>query len=46
MYMSSATGREPVMAAPTAAPMIAGSAMGVSTTRFSPNISSRPLVTP
>ena len=45
-YMISATGRRPVIAAPMAAPTMAGSEIGVSMTRVSPKASSRPLVTP
>ena len=43
--MSSATGRRPLQAAPTAAPMNADSESGVSMTR-SPYLTERPLVTP
>ena len=42
--MISATGRSPVIAAPIAAPRIACSEIGVSTTRVGPNSSSRPTV--
>jgi hypothetical protein len=42
----SATGRIPHRAAPTAAPMIASSAIGVSRIRSAPNRSSIPVVTP
>ena len=38
-------GRRPDRAAPTASPAKPISVMGVSTTRFSPNLSSRPFVT-
>ena len=41
---TSTTGRMPVIAAPTPAPTMLGSAMGVSMTRFDPNSSSRPRV--
>ena len=41
----SATGRRPIIAAPTAAPTIAVSEIGVSMTRSSPNRASRPSVT-
>ena len=44
--MISATGRRPASAAPAAAPTIADSEMGVSSTRPSPNFGSSPLVTP
>ena len=43
--MISTIGRRPIMAAPSAAPSIAVSEMGVSNTR-SPNSSVRPRVTP
>jgi hypothetical protein len=42
--MISATGRNPVMAAPATSPTIACSEMGVSRTRRGPNRSSRPAV--
>ncbi len=45
MNCISATGRMPIMAAPTAAPTMADSAIGVSMTRSAPNSSSRPSVT-
>ena len=45
MNCISATGRIPIMAAPTAAPTIAVSEIGVSTTRSSPNSPMRPSVT-
>ena len=45
-YISSATGRRPVMAAPTAVPTMAGSLMGVSSIRSGPNSAMRSLVTP
>ena len=41
---TSTTGRMPVIAAPTPAPTMLGSAMGVSMTRFGPNSPRRPLV--
>src|SRR2546423_223927 len=44
--MSSATGRSPVAAAPTAAPMNPDSEIGVSSTRSRPYFLTRPLVTP
>ena len=44
--MISATGWMPTRAAPTAAPMIACSEIGVERTRWSPNFVDRPLVTP
>ena len=44
-YMNSATGRQPVTAAPTAAPPMAASEMGVSMMRSTPHFSSRPAVT-
>src|SRR5258708_28783833 len=40
--MMSTTGRRPVMAAPTATPVNPASEIGVSTTRFAPNSSTRP----
>src|SRR3990172_8468612 len=40
--MMSTTGRRPVMAAPTASPVIPASEMGVSITRSVPNSSTRP----
>ena len=43
--ISSTTGRSPTIAAPTPIPTIVFSEIGVSRTRFSPNSSSRPLVT-
>ena len=43
--MSSTTGRSPIIAAPTPAPTIVFSEIGVSRTRFSPNSSSSPSVT-
>ena len=43
---SSTTGRSPHRAAPTPAPTIAISEIGVSRTRSRPNRSSRPVVTP
>ncbi len=43
--MISATGLMPVIAAPTATPMMADSEMGVSRTLSSPNSSARPFVT-
>ena len=43
--MISTTGRSPIIAAPTPAPTIVFSEIGVSRTRFSPNSSSRPAVT-
>ena len=43
--MNSITGRRPVIAAPTAMPVKPDSVMGLSITRLSPKISSRPLVT-
>lgn len=46
IYISSATGRSPVIAAPTAVPTMAGSEIGVSITRSAPNVSINPLVTP
>ena len=46
MNMSSATGRRPVVAAPTAAPMKPLSVMGVSRTRSRPKMGMSPLVTP
>src|SRR3972149_6367705 len=45
-YMISATGRSPAMAAPTAAPPIVASEIGVSRTRSSPNSSNKPRVAP
>ncbi len=42
--MNSMTGRRPHMAAPIPTPAKPVSVMGVSTTRFSPNWSSRPSV--
>ena len=45
-YISSATGRSPVSAAPMAAPMMAVSTIGVFRTRSGPNSSSRPRVSP
>ena len=45
MYMISATGLRPIIAAPMAAPTIAISEMGVSLTLSGPNSSRRPLVT-
>ncbi len=45
MNCISATGRIPIMAAPTAAPTMAVSAIGVSMTRSSPNSAMRPSVT-
>ena len=45
MNISSATGRSPPVAAPTAAPMNADSEIGVSSTRPG-NLRYRPLVTP
>ena len=45
MNCISATGRWPWSAAPTAAPTMSDSAMGVSTTRSGPNSSSKPAVT-
>src|SRR6266508_268043 len=44
--ISSATGRSPVAAAPTAAPMYPDSEIGVSSTRSRPKRCTRPLVTP
>src|SRR6266540_6028566 len=44
--ISSATGRSPVAAAPTAAPMYPDSEIGVSSTRSRPKRWTRPLVTP
>ncbi len=44
--ISSATGRNPVAAAPTVAPMNPDSEIGVSSTRVRPNRSTRPVVTP
>ena len=44
--ISSAIGRMPCSAAPTAAPMNAVSEIGVSMTRSGPNLSSRPSVAP
>ena len=44
LNISSATGRRPVIAAPIAAPTIACSLIGVSTTRSGPNVSNRPSV--
>lgn len=44
MIMTSATGRSPAAAAPTAAPTIAASEMGVSRTRSAPWVVERPLV--
>ena len=41
----SATGRSPDIAAPMAVPMMISSAMGVSSTRFSPNSFIKPRVT-
>ena len=41
----SATGRRPDMAAPIAVPMMISSAIGVSSTRFSPNSFINPRVT-
>ena len=46
VQLSSGIGRSPPIAAPTAAPTMADSAIGVSRTRSSPNSSARPLVTP
>ena len=46
MYMNSATGRMPTAAEPSAAPPMAASEMGVPTTRFAPNSSYSPRVTP
>ncbi len=43
---SSTTGRSPIQAAPIAAPTKPSSEIGVSSTRSSPNSSSRPAVTP
>src|SRR5437879_3886744 len=40
--MMSTTGRRPVIAAPTATPVNPASEIGVSTTRFAPNSSTRP----
>src|ERR1035438_7521359 len=40
--MMSTTGRRPVMAAPTATPVNPASEIGVSTTRFAPNSSTKP----
>ncbi len=45
MNCISATGRIPIMAAPMAAPTMADSEMGVSTTRSPPKASSIPRVT-
>ena len=45
MYITSAMGRNPRMAAPPAAPTTAASLMAVSITRLGPNSSSRPRVT-
>ena len=45
-YMISAMGRMPAMAAPTAAPPIVASEIGVSSTRQSPNSLERPRVAP
>ncbi|MND07627.1 hypothetical protein D3C83_297270 [compost metagenome] len=45
MNCISHTGRIPMCAAPAAAPTIAASLIGVSSTRFSPNFASRPSVT-
>ena len=44
--ISSAIGRMPDIAAPTAAPMNAVSEIGVSITRSGPNLASRPSVAP
>src|SRR5882724_12779334 len=44
--ISSATGRRPAAAAPTAAPMKPDSLIGVSSTRVGPNFECSPLVTP
>jgi hypothetical protein len=41
----SATGRRPAMAAPMAVPTMISSAIGVSSTRFSPNSLNNPRVT-
>ncbi len=46
MNISSTTGRRPVAAEPTPAPMKADSVIGVSITRSRPNRSAKPLVTP
>ena len=46
MNMISTTGLSPLIAAPTAAPTIAASEIGVSRTRSAPKRSSRPRVTP
>ena len=43
--MNSQTGRKPAKPAPTAKPAKPASVIGVSMTRFSPNLSSNPLVT-
>jgi hypothetical protein len=45
MVIISTTGRSPVMAAPMPQPTMASSAIGASTTRIGPNVSSRPSVT-
>ena len=45
LYMNSAMGRSPVIEAPTAAPAIRASEMGVSMMRLSPYFSSSPSVT-
>ena len=45
-YMISATGRRPVIAAPTAAPPMSASEMGVSRTRAGPKASYSPRVAP
>ncbi len=45
IVMSSTTGRSPAIAAPTPAPTMVFSEIGVSRTRFSPNSSSSPWVT-
>ena len=45
MNCISTTGRMPISAAPTAAPTIADSEIGVSITRSAPNFSSIPSVT-
>ena len=45
IVISSATGRRPPIAAPTAVPMIASSAIGVSRIRLSPNSPCNPRVT-
>ena len=46
MKVKSTIGRRPVIAAPTAAPAIAASEIGVSLTRFSPNSANIPTDVP